>query len=59
MEPHIVTNLQPYETAEARWNYLKRVYLQGNSAYRFQLEFDIGEYIVKATNQFGTTTLVL
>lgn len=44
VEAHIVTNLQPYQTAEARWNYLKRVYLQGNSAYRFQLEFDIGEY---------------
>ena len=45
MEPQFFMNLKPYKTAKDRWDYLKKVYHQGNSARQYQLEFEIANYM--------------
>src|SRR4051812_17921189 len=41
VDPTIVLNLRPFNTAAKMWAYLKKVYSQNNAARRFQLEHDI------------------
>ncbi|XP_062170515.1 uncharacterized protein LOC133876245 [Alnus glutinosa] len=44
VEPYMVNNLRGFTTTKAMWDYLRRIYYQDNSARKFQLEFDIGNY---------------
>jgi len=44
VEPHMVNNLRGFTIAKAMWDYLRRIYFQDNSARKFQLELDIGNY---------------
>ncbi|KAF3621213.1 hypothetical protein FXO37_32912 [Capsicum annuum] len=44
IDPLIVLNLRPYNTAKAMWDYLQRVYKQDNSARRYHLEYEIANY---------------
>ncbi|KAJ0042058.1 hypothetical protein Pint_19025 [Pistacia integerrima] len=44
VEPHMVNNLRGFTTVKAMWDYLRRIYYQDNSARKFQLELDIGNY---------------
>ncbi|KAJ0025637.1 hypothetical protein Pint_07648 [Pistacia integerrima] len=44
IEPHMVNNLRGFTTVKAMWNYRRRIYYQDNSARKFQLELDIGNY---------------
>jgi len=44
VEPHMVNNLRGFTIAKAMWDYLRRIYFQDNSAQKFQLELDIGNY---------------
>lgn len=41
VDPTIVLNLRPFNTAAKMWTYLKKIYSQNNTARRFQLEHDI------------------
>nr|GMC49703.1 Retrovirus-related Pol polyprotein from transposon TNT 1-94 [Ipomoea batatas] len=43
VEPSILINLKPYKTSRGMWDYLKKVYIQNNSARRFQLELELGQ----------------
>nr|GMD63047.1 uncharacterized protein LOC109178973 isoform X2 [Ipomoea batatas] len=43
VEPSIFINLKPYKTSRGMWDYLKKVYIQNNSARRFQLELELGQ----------------
>jgi hypothetical protein len=40
----MVNNLREFTTVKAMWDYLRRIYYQDNSARKFQLELDIGNY---------------
>jgi hypothetical protein len=40
----MVNNLRGFTIAKAMWNYLRRIYYQDNSARKFQLKLDIGNY---------------
>lgn len=40
----MVNNLRSFTTAKEKWDYLKRVYYQNNSARKFQLESEIADY---------------
>ncbi|XP_022866906.1 uncharacterized protein LOC111386677 [Olea europaea var. sylvestris] len=40
----MVNNLRSFTTAKEMWDYLRRIYYQDNSARKFQLELDIGNY---------------
>ncbi|KAJ0079888.1 hypothetical protein Patl1_24395 [Pistacia atlantica] len=44
IEPHMVNNLRGFTTIKAMWDYLRQIYYQDNSARKFQLELDIGNY---------------
>ncbi|KAJ0095189.1 hypothetical protein Patl1_15657 [Pistacia atlantica] len=44
IEPHMVNNLRGFTTVKAMWDYLRQIYYQDNSARKFQLELDIGNY---------------
>lgn len=44
VEPHMVNNLRGFTTVKAMWDYLRQIYYQDNSARKFQLELDIGNY---------------
>ncbi|KAK0606527.1 hypothetical protein LWI29_000191 [Acer saccharum] len=44
VEPHMVNNLRGFTTVKQMWDYLWRIYYQDNSARKFQLELDIGNY---------------
>ncbi|KAG6529275.1 hypothetical protein ZIOFF_011472 [Zingiber officinale] len=44
IEAHMVNNLGPFNTAKEIWDYLKRIYHQDNTARRFQLELEIGNF---------------
>jgi hypothetical protein len=44
VEPYMVNNLRGFTTAKTMWDYLRRIYYQNNSARKFQLELDIGNY---------------
>lgn len=44
IEPHFILNLKPCKTAREVWDYLKKIYQQGNAARQFQLELDISQY---------------
>ncbi|KAJ0007849.1 hypothetical protein Pint_30131 [Pistacia integerrima] len=44
VEPHLITNLRAYRSAQSMWNYLKKVYHQDNDAHRFQLEHAIAMF---------------
>ena len=44
VDPNIVLNLRPYNTAAKMWAYLKKIYSQNNTARRFQLEHDIANF---------------
>ena len=44
IDPHMINNLRSFSTAQEMWNYLKRIYNQGNSAKHFQLELEIANY---------------
>jgi hypothetical protein len=44
IEPHMVNNLRSFNTAKEMWDLLRRIYHQDNSARKFQLELDIGNY---------------
>jgi len=44
VEPHMVNNLCGFTTIKTIWYYLQRIYYQDNSARKFQLELDIGNY---------------
>jgi len=41
VEPNIILNLRPFNTAAKMWDYLKKIYNQNNTARRFQLEHEI------------------
>ena len=41
VDPNIVLNLRPFNTAAKMWAYLKKIYSQNNTARRFQLEHEI------------------
>jgi len=41
IDPHIVLNLWPFNTAAKMWAYLKKIYSQNNTIRRFQLEHEI------------------
>ena len=41
VDPLIVPNLRPYKFAKTMWEYLLKVYHQGNAACCFQLEYEI------------------
>eukprot|EP00268_Persea_americana_P014785 TRINITY_DN16642_c0_g1_i12.p1 TRINITY_DN16642_c0_g1~~TRINITY_DN16642_c0_g1_i12.p1 ORF type:complete len:316 (+),score=55.55 TRINITY_DN16642_c0_g1_i12:67-948(+) len=45
MERQFFMNLKPCKTAKDMWEYLKKVYHQGNSARQYQLEFEIANYM--------------
>ena len=45
MERQFFMNLKPYKTAKDMWDYLKKVFHQGNSARQYQLEFEIANYM--------------
>ncbi|KAJ0077160.1 hypothetical protein Patl1_35637 [Pistacia atlantica] len=40
----MVNNLRGFTTVKAMWDYLRWIYYQDNSARKFQLELDIGNY---------------
>ncbi|KAJ0082875.1 hypothetical protein Patl1_11567 [Pistacia atlantica] len=40
----MVNNLRGFTTVKGMWDYLRRIYYQDNSARKFQLELDIGNY---------------
>ncbi|KAJ0013443.1 hypothetical protein Pint_21808 [Pistacia integerrima] len=44
VEPHLITNLRAYRSAQSMWNYLKKVYHQDNDARRFPLEHAIAMF---------------
>ncbi|KAJ0077163.1 hypothetical protein Patl1_35639 [Pistacia atlantica] len=44
VKPHMVNNLRGFTTVKAMWDYLRWIYYQDNSARKFQLELDIGNY---------------
>jgi len=44
IEPRMVNNLRSFNTAKEMWDLLRRIYHQDNSARKFQLELDIGNY---------------
>lgn len=44
VESHMVNNLHGFTTIQAMWDYLRCIYYQDNSAQKFQLELDIGNY---------------
>ncbi|KAK2396270.1 putative mitochondrial protein [Trifolium repens] len=41
VDPKIVLNLRPFNTAAKMWKYLEKIYSQNNTARRFQLEHEI------------------
>ncbi|XP_068667694.1 uncharacterized protein [Aristolochia californica] len=45
IEPHLVLNLRPYNTAADMWNYLHKVYHQNNTARRFQVEYEMTNFM--------------
>ncbi|XP_058105435.1 uncharacterized protein LOC131248923 [Magnolia sinica] len=44
IDPLLILNLRPHETAKSMWEYLKKVYHHDHSARRFQLETDLAAY---------------
>jgi hypothetical protein len=44
LEPHLVTNLRCFTTAQAMWVYLHRIYHQDHNARKFQLKMEINTY---------------
>jgi len=44
VDPLIVLNLWAYKTTETMWEYLLKVYHQDNTAWRFQLEYEIASF---------------
>ena len=40
----MVNNLRSFSTAKEMWDYLQRIYHQDNTARRFQLELEIGNF---------------
>ena len=45
VEAQFILNLRPYKTAKEMWLYLKKIYLQENSARRFHLEHEISQFV--------------
>ena len=41
---HYILNLGPYKTAEGMWDYLRHIYQQDNSAWRFHLEHELSQF---------------
>jgi hypothetical protein len=44
IKPHMVNNLRSFNTAKEMRDLLRQMYHQDNSARKFQLELDIGNY---------------
>ena len=44
VEPHFILNLKPCKSAREMWDYLKKIYQQGNAARQFHLELDISQF---------------
>ena len=44
VEPHFILSLKPCKTAREMWDYLQKIYQQGNVARQFQLELDISQF---------------
>eukprot|EP00268_Persea_americana_P058312 TRINITY_DN7046_c1_g1_i2.p1 TRINITY_DN7046_c1_g1~~TRINITY_DN7046_c1_g1_i2.p1 ORF type:complete len:255 (-),score=22.81 TRINITY_DN7046_c1_g1_i2:217-981(-) len=44
VEPHFILNLKPYKAACKMWDYLQKIYQQGNAARQVQLELDISQF---------------
>lgn len=45
VDAQFILNLRPYKTAKEMWLYLKKIYLQENSARRFHLEHEISQFV--------------
>jgi len=43
MEPSMLLNLKPYNSSREMWDYLKNIYNQSNTIWRFQLELELGQ----------------
>lgn len=54
VEPQYILNLEPCRTSKDMWEYLKKVYHQGNSARQYQLELGIAQYS-QGTSSIQTT----
>ena len=44
VESHFILNLKPCKNAREMWEYLQKIYQQGNAARRFQLELEISQF---------------
>eukprot|EP00268_Persea_americana_P031226 TRINITY_DN30329_c0_g1_i4.p1 TRINITY_DN30329_c0_g1~~TRINITY_DN30329_c0_g1_i4.p1 ORF type:complete len:138 (-),score=19.17 TRINITY_DN30329_c0_g1_i4:6-374(-) len=44
VDPCFILNLRPCKTAREMWDYLKKIYHQGNAARQFQLKLDISQF---------------
>ncbi|KAL9432684.1 hypothetical protein AB3S75_027661 [Citrus x aurantiifolia] len=44
VDQSLIPNLKPYKTAKDKWEYLKKIYNQDNTAKCFHLECEIARY---------------
>ncbi|MBA0711947.1 hypothetical protein Golax_011076 [Gossypium laxum] len=44
MYSSLVSNVRPYKTAKAMWDYLRKIYAKNSLARRFQLEYEMFNY---------------